>query len=270
MTPFAPEQRPDPHWQAPSGVKALITTRTGSFLGGREGVSAPPFDSFNLGAHVGDDAAAVVHNRALLARRIGATPVFLNQVHGRAVLDLDNYHATGESHDPPVADAVITTRRMTPCVVMVADCLPLLLASGDGSVVGAVHCGWRGILGGVAGVAISAMRAKLAATPREPCEIVAYMGPAIGPAAFEVGAEVREQFVVQNSAFEAAFTLHKNTPERTTYLANIYLMLSVSLHLYAIKTVACEHFCTYSDAERFFSFRRDGRTGRQAAAVWIA
>jgi polyphenol oxidase len=219
---------------------------------------------------VGDEAAAVAHNRALLAQRIGATPVFLDQVHGRAVLDLDNYQATHATHGPPVADAVITTQRMTPCVVMVADCLPLLLASVDGSVVGAVHCGWRGILGGVAGAAISAMRAKLAATQREPREIVAYMGPAIGPAAFEVGAEVREQFMVQNPAFESAFTLHKNAPERTTYLANIYMMLSVSLHSYDIKNIACENLCTYSDAERFFSFRRDGRTGRQAAAVWIA
>ena len=245
-----------PDWAAPASVSALITTRNG-------GVSAPPFGSFNLGAHVGDAPDAVAANRALLAARLGAMPVFLEQVHGATVLDLDSHFDA--SAVAPTADAVITSRRLTPCVVMVADCLPLLLASADGSVVGAVHCGWRGILGGAAAAAITAMRAKLAA----PCEIVAYMGPAIGPAAFEVGAEVRELFMAQDRAHAAAFTLHTQTKNRTTYLANIYRLLIASIHKYAIANIAIDLRCTFTDTDQFFSYRRNGRTGRQAAVVWI-
>ena len=231
-------------------VKTLLTTRNG-------GVSLPPYASLNLGDHVGDAPQAVAANRALLAARVGLPFMYLQQVHGIAVLDLDQFEA---NRTPPVADAAVTSHANTPCVVMVADCLPLLLASVDGAVVAAVHCGWRSLAGGVVRATVQVMRTKLPVG----VDIAAYLGPAIGPTAFEVGAEVKQQFAALDALNAAAFAPQGNAK----YLANIYALVICELNKCAIQLITSEINCTVSNPARFFSYRRDGVCGRQAAVIW--
>jgi YfiH family protein len=234
-----------PDWPAPAGVRALSTTRRG-------GTSRPPWDSFNLGAHVGDDPVAVAANRALLRRELPAEPAWLTQVHGTRCVD-------AASATPGVeADASFTRRRGVVCAVLTADCLPVLLCDDSASVVGIAHAGWRGLASGVIEAMVAAMG--------EPGEgLMAWLGPAIGPQAFEVGGEVRERFVAHDAQAASAFAPAANGK----WLCDIHALARRRLHALGIRRIAGADSCTLRDAENFFSYRRDGATGRMASLVWL-
>lgn len=233
-----------PNWPAPASVHALQTTRLG-------GCSLPPYDSLNLGIHVGDDAMRVERNRNLLNDVLPSEPVWLEQVHGTEVVLAE---AAGCR---TVADACISRRKNAVCVVMTADCLPVLLCDRDGTVVGAAHAGWRGLANGVLEATVKAMEAA-------PDCLLAWLGPAIGPMAFEVGAEVREVFMRHDPAAASAFT-----PKAEKYLADIYQLARQRLQALGITQISGGESCTYTERERFFSYRRDGATGRMATMVWL-
>ena len=237
----------EPDWPLPPGVRALQTMRCG-------GVSSGPWSGFNLGDHVGDDPAAVAANRAALAGYIGCNPRWLRQVHGTAVCDLDRCAVEVQE-----ADAALARQVGQVCVVMTADCLPVLLCADDGSVVGAVHAGWRGLLAGVIEAAIR----EMAAPGRH---ILAWLGPAIGPTAFEVGDEVRAAFVAADAA--AAPCVHPSPGGR--WLADLYRLARLRLAGSGVLNVAGGDECTLRDAARFYSYRRDGVTGRMATLIWKA
>lgn len=233
-----------PDWPAPPNVHACASTRDG-------GVSLGPYASLNLGDHVGDDPAAVAENRARLRRALAlpTEPLWLTQVHGIAV-------AEGQGG---CADASVAFGPGTVCAVMTADCLPLLLCDRTGTRVAAVHAGWRGLLAGV----IEAAVARLDVSGPE---LLAWLGPAIGPDAFEVGEEVRTAFVAEDVAAAAAF---KPSPGGR-WLADLYALARLRLARCGVSAVYGGDLCTYSDAARFYSFRRDGVTGRMASLIWLA
>lgn len=233
-------------WPAPATVHTLITTRAG-------GVSKAPYATLNLGRHVGDDPQAVAANRALLRAQLPNEPVWLNQVHGIKVLD-----AATVGLEVPEADASISRTPGVVCAIMTADCLPVLLADSKGSVVGAAHAGWRGLCNGVIEATVEAM-----AIPGN--ELVAWLGPAIGPDAFEVGTEVRAAFLQQDQAADAAFS----PLEDGKYLADIYLLARQRLARLGVAQVHGGDFCTVIERDRFFSYRRDHVTGRMASCIWI-
>ena len=242
-----------PDWDGlPPAVRALSTTRRG-------GLSAPPYDDgaggggLNLGLHVGDDAATVGQNRARLQAQLPGTPVWLNQVHGASVVD-----AAGVAGLPD-ADASFTTRPGVVCAIMTADCLPVLFADRAGAVVGAAHAGWRGLAQGVLQNTVARMREAGAG------DITAWLGPAIGPLSFEVGAEVRAAFAEANPAAAAAFAAQPDGK----YLADIYLLARLALAGCGVRQVGGGGFCTVGEAGRFYSYRRDRVTGRMASLVWI-
>ena len=247
-----------PEWPAPPKVHAAFTLRSG-------GVSAAPFDSLNLGAHVGDQAAAVAENRRRVRAKLSLPeePAWLEQVHGVEVVDLDGATpAAGATlHAPaagmPAADAVVSRRAGRVCAVQVADCLPVLLATRDGSAVAAAHAGWHGLAAGV----LEATVKRLAA---EPADLLAWLGPAIGPAHFEVGAEVRQAFLAHEAAAADAFAA--NT--RGRWQCDLAGLARRRLAALGIGAVFGGRWCTYTDASRFFSYRRDGRCGRMAALIW--
>lgn len=232
-------------WPAPTRVRTLITTRNG-------GVSQPPYASLNLGTHVGDDAQHVADNRALLRAQLPAEPAWLNQIHSTIVLDAATVQHT------PDADASYTRARDTVCVVMTADCLPVLLCDRSGSVVAAAHAGWRGLCSGVLERTIAAMGVPGG-------ELMAWMGPAIGPDAFEVGAEVRAAFAAHDPAASNAFTPIGDNK----FLADIYQLARQRLQAAGVGAVYGGDLCTVIDRQRFFSYRRDGRTGRMASLIWL-
>jgi polyphenol oxidase len=239
-----------PNWPAPTNVKALQTTRTG-------GISAAPYKSLNFGSHVKDNAMHVAHNRQLLSQYLPSEPVWLNQVHGIHVVDAANTDCL------PEADASYTTRKNVVCVTMTADCLPVLLCDEAGSVVAAVHAGWRGLCDGVVEAAVKQLPAKTA-------NLMAWLGPAIGPNAFEVGSEVRAQFIAQDAQAEAAFKPHGDK-----WLGDIYQIATQRLNKLGVTKIYGgqennQKFCTFTDKENFFSFRRDGDTGRMATLIWLA
>jgi len=237
-----------PQWAAPAGVHAAFTLRTG-------GASATPFDTLNLGAHVGDDPLAVADNRRQVAQALAlpSGPVWLQQVHGVTVHDIG---AGAPPHTP--ADAAISRVPGRVCTVMVADCLPVLFAARDGSAVGAAHAGWRGLAAGVLEATVSAL-----AVPAG--ELLAWLGPAIGPAHFEVGDEVRSAFLAHDGAAAAAFRPGRD--ER--WWCDLGLLARQRLAACGVTSVSADGSCTYADRERFFSHRRDGRCGRMAALVWM-
>lgn len=239
----------EPQWPAPARVKALATTRQG-------GASASPWDSFNLGYHVGDSPRAVDANRAVLAEALGpATRIqWLEQVHGTEVVE------AGQGFTP-VADACWTRTPGIACAVMTADCLPVLFASADGSVVAAAHAGWRGLQAGVLEATVRAMGGQASG-------ICAWLGPAIGPEAFEVGPEVREAFAARAAEASACFT--PSTNRAGHFLADIYQLARQRLAGAGVTRVYGGGFCTFADQERFFSYRRDGQTGRMASLIWIS
>ena len=249
-----------PHWpDLPANVGALATTRAG-------GASVAPYDDgtggggLNLGTHVGDDAATVAQNRALVAAHLPGRPAWLSQVHGVAVVD-----AALVAGEPPVADASIATRPSAVCAIMTADCLPVLFADLDGKVVGGAHAGWRGLAAGVLGATVGAMRAAGAG------EITAWLGPAIGPTAFEVGEDVRAAFVAAipsaSDEVKAAFVPYLGRAGK--YLADMNALARLMLADVGVTRVHGGDHCTVLEADRFYSYRRDGVTGRQASLIWI-
>lgn len=246
-----PLLRPD--WPAPANVHAVVTTRLG-------GVSLAPWDSLNLGQHVGDDPAHVRQNRerllgALQAIAPAQSPQWLNQVHGIRVLE-----ATEESRaGAPDADAVFTTRSQQPCVVMTADCLPVFFCDRAGTRVAVAHAGWRGLCDGV-------LESTLKCFP-DPAQVLAWMGPAIGPAAFEVGEEVRQAFLQQDAGADAHF---RPSPNAGRWLADIYGLARLRLAAAGLAAIGGGDLCTVSDSARFYSYRRDGQTGRMASVIWLA
>jgi YfiH family protein len=271
-----------PDWPAPPGVRAFMTTRAG-------GVGQAPFDRFNTATHVGDDPAAVAENRRLLRRDLPAEPLWLNQVHGVRVIELvsppspkggraasGSAHAGDSLESPPdllfqggeitpEADACMTREPGQVCVVQTADCLPVLFCDQDGTVVAAAHAGWRGLAGGVLEETIKAMGVA-------PERILAWLGAAIGPAAFEVGEEVREAFVSQHAMAGIAFrpalpgTLDE-APRK--WLADLYALARIRLAAAGVERVFGGGLCTFSDRERFFSYRREPMTGRMATFIWL-
>lgn len=238
-----------PDWPAPESVRSLVTTRRG-------GVSSGPYASFNLGPHTGDDPAAVAANRARLSAHLPSSPRWLQQVHGTCVVCAD------EITEPVAADASFTTTPGVVCAIMVADCLPVLLADRGGRMVAAAHCGWRGLAGGIIANTVGEMSARGVAAG----ELIAYIGPGIGPSAFEVGADVREAFTRAAPKAAAAFKPH--APGK--WLADLALLARQTLARAGVMTVRGGDHCTWSDAERFYSYRRDRETGRMAALIWLA
>lgn len=232
-------------WPAPPRVRTLATTRRG-------GVSAAPYASLNLGTHVGDDPARVADNRALLRELLPAEPAWLNQVHGTRVVD------AAAAGDTPDADASVARDAGAVCVVMTADCLPVLLCDRAGTVVAAAHAGWRGLCDGV-------LEATVAAMGVAPGELLAWMGPAIGPDAFEVGAEVRAAFVARDPSADAAFAPIGDGK----YLADLYALGRQRLAAAGVGAVTGGDHCTVIERDLFFSYRRDRQTGRMASLIWL-
>lgn len=247
---------PHPDWLVPDwplpGVGALMTTRRG-------GASAGRFDSMNLRAGLGDDAAAVAANQARFAQAIGARPVLLDQVHGRQVVRL-----RGEAFErTPQADASVTTEPGVACVVQVADCLPVLFAASGARGVAAAHAGWRGLAGGVLEATLDALCDAAGCAPGE---VSAWLGACIGPRRFEVGADVLAAFGA-DAAPDAPYRFRPHAPGK--WLADLPGLARDRLEAAGVRQVSGGAWCTVEDASRFFSFRRDGVTGRMAAAVWI-
>ncbi|MDX5371828.1 MAG: peptidoglycan editing factor PgeF [Pseudomonadaceae bacterium] len=234
-----------PDWPAPASVRACVTTRAG-------GVSQAPFDGLNLGDHVDDDPAAVAANRARLVEALGCRPAWLQQVHSADVVEAD-------PRQVPAADASWSTSPGVACTVLTADCLPALFCDRAGTRVAAAHAGWRGLAGGV-------LENTVAALGVEPAELLVWLGPAIGPQSFEVGAEVREAFVTRHAEAERAFVPSANAGK---YLADLYTLARIRLAAIGIDAVHGGGLDTFSDP-RFFSYRRAARTGRFASLVWLA
>jgi YfiH family protein len=279
----------EPEWPAPAGVRALSTFRSG-------GVSAAAYASLNLGGHVGDLPEAVAENRRRLRAAAGlpAEPVWLSQVHGTTVADLDaaanlgavaDLYAAADLHrgtdldagtdlaatvdldglaDLDVsrpsgpADAAFTRRRGRVCAILTADCLPILLAAESGDLVAAAHAGWRGLAGGVIEAAVRALKVT-------PEKLMAWLGPAIGPRHFEVGAEVREALLAGHPGADAAFAANA----RGRYMADLGSLARRRLAALGVGRVYGGDQCTYADGNRYFSHRRDGVTGRQATLIWL-
>lgn len=239
-----------PDWGLPVG--ALMSTRHG-------GVSRGPFDSLNLGMAVGDDSAAVAENRRRFADSLGgARPLWLRQVHGMQVL-----HAGQGPDDERPADAAWTDRPGIACTVQVADCLPVLLARRDGSAVAAAHAGWRGLAAGVLENAVAALRRGGGAG-----ELHAWLGPCIGPRQFEVGADVLEAFSTAQPADAVHFVERRRGDGCLRWLADLPGLARARLQRAGVGHVHGGTWCTVEDRSRFFSFRRDGASGRLAAAIW--
>lgn len=234
-----------PDWPAPAHVKAFVTTRAG-------GVSRPPFDALNLADHVGDAPADVASNRDLLNVLLPTQPLWLRQVHGNLAVAVESAIAGSE------ADASYASKPGVVCAVLTADCLPLLICDRRGSKVAAVHAGWRGLSNGVVENAIAAMRVP-------PPELLVFLGPAIGPTAYEVGEDVRDVFIDDDEQALTAFMPTANGK----WLANLYELAQLRLRRIGVEEIYGGELCTYSDSERFFSYRRDGTTGRMAALIWL-
>jgi len=242
-----------PAWDVAPHVHALSTLRGG-------GLSVQPFASFNLAQHVGDDPEHVRANRALLraAAKLPSEPLWLEQVHGIHVAEHPGLVTAAGL--PPRADAAVAFEPGRVCVVMTADCLPVVFVDRAGTRIGVAHAGWRGLVGGV-------LEATVAALQAEPDQLVAWLGPAIGPDAFEVGPEVREAFIARDGANEDAFV--RNATGR--FQADLYRLARRALARAGVHRVSGGGRCTQREAAEFFSFRRDGgRTGRMATLAWLA
>jgi YfiH family protein len=239
----------EPDWPAPASIRVLSTLRHG-------GVSTGPFASLNLARHVGDDDAAVRENRRRLAERaaLPAEPLWLEQVHGREVIRHDDA-AAGRFR----ADASVAFASGQVCAVMTADCLPVVFADRTATRIAVSHAGWRGLAGGVLEATIDAL-----AVP--PDELLAWLGPAISQPAFEVGSEVRDAFLALSPEFAEGFAANA----RSRYQADLYVLARLALARAGVTRVHGGGWCTVRDADRFFSFRRDGTTGRMATLAWLA
>ena len=244
----------EPDWPAPANVLALCTTRSG-------GCSAAPYESLNLAHHVGDSDSAVAANRGILASALpgGVEFFWLTQIHGTGVIE------ARQGGLYPEADAQWSRSPGAACAVLTADCLPVLLCSASGDVVAAAHAGWRGLLAGV-------LESTVGAMDTNPTEVLAWLGPAIGPAAFEVGPEVREAFLAAANPSEAPAiaACFAPNPERPDHcFADLYALARIRLGALGVTRIFGGGLCTYSDAERFYSYRRDGQTGRMASLILL-
>ena len=249
---------PHPDWLVPdwdvAGVGALMTTRHG-------GRSAAPFDTLNLRDGLGDEVGVVAHNQRVLAEAIGARPIYLNQVHGNAVVRLTAADALAGATTHS-ADASVTIEPGIACTVQVADCLPVLFAAPQGRAVAAAHAGWRGL---ALGVLEAALGAVCESARCEPAEVHAWLGACIGPERFEVGPDVLQAFGVAPGAGSKRFVPHG--PGK--WLADLPALARDRLVAAGVRAIDGGTWCTVSEPSRFFSFRRDRITGRMAAAIWI-
>ncbi|HKA40990.1 MAG TPA: peptidoglycan editing factor PgeF [Burkholderiales bacterium] len=235
-----------PKWPAPANVRALITTRAG-------GVSLGPYASLNLGLRTGDDPQAIAANRAALRATLPQDPTWLTQVHGSRVVDAD------VAVTRPEADAAVARRAGTVCAVLVADCVPVLFADRTGTIVAIAHAGWRGVASGVVENTVRSMQC-------EPGEVLAFLGPGIGPRAFEVGPDVLHAFVDSDPEMQSAFV--PSSPGK--WLADLFALARRRLRRAGVTHISGGGLCTYSDAARFFSYRRERTTGRMAAVIWLS
>ncbi|MGB2079535.1 MAG: peptidoglycan editing factor PgeF [Vibrio sp.] len=243
-----------PNWPAPANIKAFSTTRHG-------GLSNGVYQGLNLGMHVDDDAQTVVKNRQLIEQALAmpSSPIWLSQVHSDKVLSFDN-----PTDDVFTADASFTQTSGVVCCVMTADCLPILLTNQAGTQVAAVHAGWRGLASGIVEKAVALFE--------KPSQVLAWVGPAIGPNAFEVGQDVYDAFVcyepnrVDQEAADA-FKYHPNALGK--YFADMDKLVTLRLNRVGVDAVYSSQMCTYEDEANFYSYRRDGQTGRQASLIWI-
>ena len=235
-----------PDWPAPKSVRSLITTRTG-------GVSEGAYASMNLATHVGDNASAVAGNRQWLRQYLPGEPVWLEQVHGTTVVCAD------ETARGAVADGAYARTRGVVCVVQTADCLPVLFCDEAAAVVGVAHAGWRSLAAGVIEAVVRAMQV-------DPAPLMAFLGPAIGPRAFEVGDEVRSAFLARSPVAAEAFA----AKGEGKWQADLYALARQRLAALGVTRVFGGGWCTYSEPERFYSFRRDRDTGRMASLIWLA
>jgi YfiH family protein len=237
----------EPDWPAPESVRAASTTRAG-------GVSEDPYASLNLGDHVGDAPAAVGANREIVEHslHLATEPRWLTQVHGTCIVAAD------EGLSPVEADGAITSKPGVVCVVMTADCLPVLICDRTGDTVAAVHGGWRGLAAGVLEAAVMNFERR----GFRPADLLCWLGPAIGPAVYEVGADVRDALAGDSEALQPS----PSAPDR--WMLDLYELARMRLRRSGIRAVYGGGYCTYSDDERFFSHRRDGRCGRQATLIW--
>lgn len=233
-----------PDWPAPANVRAATTLRTG-------GVSCGAYTSLNPAMHVSDDADRVKQNRRIIEESLGlpSDPVWLDQIHSNRAVPAVKTEPLQQ------ADASYTAESGVVCAVMTADCLPLLVCAADGSQVAAIHAGWRGLLAGVIGNTISAMQKS---------DFLVWLGPAIGPDCFEVGAEVRAAFLQKSAEFTTAFKQQNNGK----WLADIYRLARIDLAMLGVDKVYGGGFCTVIEQERFYSYRRDKQTGRMATLIW--
>jgi len=239
----------NPNWNVPKNIHAFTTIREG-------GVSLTPYFSFNLGDHVGDNKSAVKTNRSLLVEKFGLpqTPIFLTQTHSTRVIQLPY---SGQNLE---ADAVYTNVPHQVCVVMTADCLPVLFTTTSGIEVAAAHAGWRGLCDGVLEETVKYFQAK-------PEDIIAWFGPAIGPTAFQVGIDVVKQFVAVDEKAKLAF--QPDAIEEGKYLGNLYQIATQRLNNLGITKIYGGNHCTFNEKELFFSYRRDNQTGRMASVIWF-
>lgn len=235
-----------PSWPAPSHIRACTTTRGG-------GVSRPPYHSLNLAHHVGDRAEAVKANRIRLQQSLllPSEPSWLEQIHGKRIVSASQ--GPGQR-----GDASIACEPGPVCAILTADCLPLLLCDRKGTRVAAVHAGWRGLAAGIIEAAISALE-----IPED--RLLAWLGPAIGPSAFEVGSEVREVFLEQDRRHASAFRAHG----QNRWLADIYQLARQYLTQQGVRSIYGGPYCTVTDSQRFYSYRREGPTGRMATLIWL-
>ncbi len=234
-----------PDWPAPARVRAMQTLRAG-------GHSPAPWASLNLGDHVGDEPGRVEANRAALRRHLPGEPLWLRQVHGHLAVD------AAEASKNAEADAAFTRQADTVCVVMTADCLPVLFCDNAGTVVAAAHAGWRGLAGGI-------LESTVAAMGVAPGELMAWLGPAIGPGNFEVGDEVRAAFLAQDPEVDTAFVARGGGK----WLADIYALARHRLRAIGLSAIHGGGRCTVDEREHYFSYRRDGVTGRMATLIWL-
>jgi copper oxidase (laccase) domain-containing protein len=274
------KSRLTPDWPAPANIHAATTLRTG-------GISRDAYASLNPAMHVGDDADLVKQNRQIIKESLGlpGDPVWLDQIHSNRAVPASPSLAKGGRGDLQQADASYTAESGVVCAVLTADCLPLLVCAADGSQVAAIHAGWRGLLAGVIGNTLTAMKIPLdppfskgeasgRPTNIEPnpplCkrgtrgDFLVWLGPAIGPDCFEVGAEVRDAFLQKSSAFRTAFKQQGNGK----WLADIYQLARIDLAMLGIDKTYGGGFCTVTEQERFYSYRRDKQTGRMATLIW--
>jgi YfiH family protein len=247
-----------PNWVVPPQINAFCTTREG-------GVSKPPFDSLNLGLNAGDHLNDVLQNRSILKTRLPTEPIWLKQIHGITVST--PVSRNGLVNGPFEADASVSNIPNEVLAILTADCMPVLFASKDGDVIGTAHAGWRGLSGGVLENTIREM--CFLSQGLMPQDISAWMGPAIGPTAFEVGEDVLQAFASQSkTVLSEAFSPIAGSPGK--YLANLYLLARDRLRSFGIQQIYGGDFCTVNDPANFFSYRRDKETGRFATLIWIS